>query len=176
MTEQRRGQPPVLALDRVRFAEVERLAAYEIGNTLLIAHLDLQRAFGMRAEEYQVFFLIVIATVQRYARSGDPDPAYQGSKPLPAEMAASISRRRIADVLGIPVETVRRIVKGLLDRGLVVERGRGRISTPGGALAHLGVDQTPLRLAGQMVALGNTLARLGCVRVGQQPRRPGEGG
>lgn len=59
--------PGAVSVDAERFAEVERLAAYEIGNGLLLMNLDLQRCFGLRAEQYQVFMLIVVATVQRCA-------------------------------------------------------------------------------------------------------------
>ena len=53
-----------LALDRERFEAVERLAVYEIVTFLLIAQLEPQRIYGLRAEEFQVFLLVVVATVQ----------------------------------------------------------------------------------------------------------------
>jgi hypothetical protein len=150
-----------LSLDPERFAEHQRLAGYNIANTLLLANLDLQRAFGLRAEEFQVLLVIVVATVQRYARERDPDPAYRSKQPLPSELASSISRRRIAEILAIPLETVRRHVTRLIAAGLIVERGRGRLATPGGTLQRLDALGAPARVTSQVLALANTLIRDG---------------
>lgn len=153
-----------LELDPEAFAAVERLITYEMGNTLLMVNLELQQRFGLRAEEYQVYLLIVLSTVQRFVRDRKADRAFFGRTPLPPDRSGSISRRRISEVLGIPFETVRRIVRGLLDRGLIVERGRGCLSTPGGTLAVLGRDSTPERTARRFVSTANAMLRLGAVR------------
>jgi len=58
-----------LILDPEGFAEKERLVSYEMGNALLMLNLELQRNFGLRAEEYQVFMLIILSTVQRFVRN-----------------------------------------------------------------------------------------------------------
>jgi hypothetical protein len=154
-----------LALDAERFRELERIAAYEIANALLLTSLDLQTRVGLRAEPYQVFMLIVIATVQRYARATDQDERYLTRTPLPTVLSGAISRRRIAEVLGIPLETVRRHVAGLLSHGLIVERSRGKLSTPGGTLERIGGDATPEKIAKQIVSLANLLIRKEIVRV-----------
>jgi hypothetical protein len=92
-------------------------------------NLELQRSFGLRAEEHQIFLLIVLSTVQRFARDRGRDARFLDSTPLPAKTAGSISRRRISETLDIPLETVRRTVAGLLARGTLVERRRGCLST-----------------------------------------------
>lgn len=110
-----------LDLDPEAFGAVERLVAYEMGNRLLMVNHELQQRFGLRAEGYQVYLLIVLSTVQRF-------------------------------------------VRGLLDRGLIVERGRGCLCPPGGRLAALGRDSTPERTARRFVSTANAMLRLGAVR------------
>lgn len=105
-----------LVLNPEGFARRERLAAYDIGNTLLMLNLELQQSFGLRAEEYQIFMLIVLSTVQRFVRNPVPDDGLLDRTPLPPEAAGSISRRRISETLDIPFETVRRTVATLLAR------------------------------------------------------------
>ena len=105
--------PARLVLPPEGFARQERLVAYEIGNTLLRLHLELQQRFGLRAEEYQIFLLIVMSTVQRLARAPGDNEALFDRTPLPPEESGSISRRRISETLDIPLETVCRAVAGL---------------------------------------------------------------
>jgi DNA-binding transcriptional ArsR family regulator len=167
MGQSRRGGP-LCGIDAARFAEVERLATYELVNATLLSVLELQRATGLRAELFQVFMLIAIATVQRHVRAAGPDDPLADNTPLGPEHSGTISRRRIAETLGIPLETVRRHVAALLERGLIVERGRGRISTPGGTLARVGASGATLRIARQHVATSNTLARLGVTAPAQR--------
>jgi len=150
-----------LDFDGDRFEEVARLVSYEVGNTLLMMNLEVQRHFGLRAEEYQVFMLIVLSTVQRFARDGESDSAFHGSAPLSADLSGAISRRRISETLEIPLETVRRIVGRLLARGMIVERRRGSLSTSGGTLAALGKDAVPERVARRFGSNANAMIGLG---------------
>jgi hypothetical protein len=161
---------PRLTLDPDGYAERERLVAYEIGNTLLMLNLELQKAFGLRAEEYQVYMLIVLSTVQRFARNRGPDDALLDRTPLPPEVAGSISRRRISETLDIPFETVRRTVARLLERGMIVERGRGCLSTSGGTLIRLGESALPERMARRFLGLSNTMIRLGAAQLAENDR------
>lgn len=170
MREPRGERPARLDLDPAGFAAVERLASYELGNALLLLNLELQQRFGLRAEDYQVMLLVTLSTVQRFARDGAAERAYFGRAPLPEGMRSSISRRRISETLGIPQETVRRIVARLLARGLIVEPRRGCLSTAGGTLAMLGADATPERVARRILATANALLRQGAARL-----RPGCG-
>jgi len=154
-----------LVLDPDGFARRERLVAYEIGNTLLMLNLELQQRFGLRAEEYQIFLLIVISTVQRFARAPGDNEALLDRTPLPPEASGSISRRRIAETLEIPLETVRRAVAGLLVRGMIVERRRGCLSTPGGTLAELATDALPERMARKILSVSNVMTRHGAAHL-----------
>jgi DNA-binding transcriptional ArsR family regulator len=147
-------------LDVDRLARVERLVMYEIGNTLLLNQLELQREFGLRAEALQVFLMIVLATTQRYVRGASPDDPAAGSDPLAPADSGAVSRRRIAEALGIPLETVRRHVAALAASGLVAERGRGRIATTGGTLARLRAAGVSEGVARRQHALTGVMMRL----------------
>lgn len=160
-TRPTRDKVRTLSLDQKRFEAVERLAIYETCNFVLLAHGTLRRAFDLRGEAFEVFFLIAIATAQRHVRSAAAGDAVLDRTPLTPEQSGSISRRRIADTLDIPFETVRRQVAMLKARGLVTERGRGQVSTTGGTLERLGAAGTTLLLARQQVALTNALIRMG---------------
>lgn len=161
-----------LVLDPEGFAGQERMVAYEIGNTLLMLNFELQQRFGLRAEGYQIFLLMVLSTVQRFARGPRLDESWLDRTPLPAEAAGSISRRRISETLDIPLETVRRAVSGLLERGMIVERRRGCLSTPGGTLAGLGKDAIPERMARRFLTVSNNMIRLGAAQLAEIERTP----
>lgn len=150
-----------LELDVEGFLKTERLVAYELVNMMVMMMLEIQKTYGLRAEDHQVFMLIALSTVQRFARQPTHDETYMTRVPLPAEYASSISRRRISEVLGIPLETVRRIVKDLLARGLIVERSRGALSTAGGTLEQLSQGGRSEHITRRFIATANTLVRLG---------------
>lgn len=161
-----------LVLDPEGFARRERLVAYEIGNTLLMLNLELQQRFALRAEDYQIFLLIVISTVQRFARAPVANEAHMGRMPLPPEESGSISRRRISETLDIPFETVRRTVAGLLARDMIVERHRGCLSTSGGTLARLGEVALPERMARCFLTVSNNMIRLGAAQLAETEKTP----
>lgn len=154
-----------LRFDRDGYAKVERLVAYEVGNSLLMLNLELQRAFGLRAEEYQIFMLIVFATVQRFARDSNQDERYIANQPLPPEYRRSISRRRISETLGIPLETVRRTTARLLDRRMIEERQRGQLSTKGGTLKLLSEKGVSEDIAARFLRVANGMVELGAAEI-----------
>ena len=158
------GQPR-LELDAKVFADCERLVGYEVCNGLLMLNLEFQKYLGLRVEEYQVYMLILMSSVQRYVRGTEGDPLYKSSAPLPDEFSSSISRRRISEVLDIPFETVRRIVNDMLARGLIVEPKRGAIMTPRGTLQKMSESGKHEQLIRRFVATANTLVRLEAIDV-----------
>lgn len=157
-----------IELDARGLAAVERLVAYETGNALLMMNLSLQQRFDLRAEEYQVFMLIVLSTVQRFVRDDHADMAHLGNAPLPQRLSGGISRRRISETLGIPPETARRIAALLLERGMIVERRRGCLSTAGGTLGVLSADAVPEKIASGFLKVASTMLRLGAARLAGQ--------
>lgn len=150
-------------LDAQGFLAAERLAVYEMVNALLTMELDLQAALDLRAEERQVFAAIAIATVQKFVRTAGPKSPHVGNAPLPRDLAGHISRRRVADALGLPLETTRRHVARLIERGLVVEVRRGQLQTPGGTLARLSENRATLRMARQFLSVIRAFERLGAL-------------
>lgn len=159
-----KGQPR-LELNAEVFHQSERLVGYEVCNSLLMLNLELQQVLGLRAEEHQVFVLIMLSSVQRYVRMKDADPLHRANAPLPDHLTSSISRRRISEVLGIPFETVRRIVIKLLARGLIVEGKRGALRTPSGTLRKLGESSNHEKFVRRYIATINTLVRLDAIEV-----------
>ena len=168
MSEPRGKSRLRLGLDTPGFAKVERLVAYDMADALLMLNLDLQQRFGLRAEEHQVYLLVVVATVQRFAQSSDAGSASVDRAPLPVELSGGISRRRISEVLGIPLETVRRTVARLLDRGLIEERSRGKLSTRGGTLQELSEDATPERIVRRFISTINSMIRVGAITITEE--------
>lgn len=159
-------QPLTLHLDKAQFANVERLVAYEVGNALLLLNFELQRAFGLRAQEHQIFMVIVFATVQRYMRSGAVDERFLGNMPLPSDHRGSISRRRICDALDIPLETVRRTVARLLALGMIEEKARGQLSTKGGTLQGLSEHGISERVCAHFLRVTNYMLEVGAAKPG----------
>lgn len=165
MNDLRKGGLPRLEFDLDGFTKAERLVTYEMGNTLLMLNLELQNKLGLRAEDYQIFLLIALQTTQRFARSASTDSPHICRAPLPDDHAGTISRRRISEVLGIPLETVRRTVSRFLETGLIVERTRGGLSTPGGTLERMSDDMTPEKIIRRFVGSINAMIRLGAIDV-----------
>lgn len=161
-------------IDEAAFNRNERRLAYALGNALLLSHLSLQRHYGLRAETFQVLLVIILATVQRLLRSGATEAELMGTAPLPEAQRVGISRRRIAEVLDIPFETVRRHVELLAERGLVEERRRGQISTRGGTLRDLSEAGLTLGTARQFLGVFNDPGQDGVVIV--RPVRARQGG
>jgi hypothetical protein len=69
---------PGLNVNEAAFLSIERLAGYEIANALLSMQIDLKRSLGLRAEEQQVFLVVVLATVQRLIHAGQHARAVAG--------------------------------------------------------------------------------------------------
>lgn len=120
--------------------------------------------FGLRAEAFQIFLLVAIATAQPLSRPGQVPEGLGDATQLPRDFVGSIPRRRIAELLGIPTETVRRHVADLMAQGLLVESGRGRIATAGGTLKRLDDAGLTHVLLARSLRVGNTLIGLRAVR------------
>jgi CRP-like cAMP-binding protein len=73
-------------------------------------------------ESFAVYLAVITAGSGRMLRDPELQARYGDSEPLPDEARAGISRRAIADSLGLPRETVRRKIARLIERELVFER------------------------------------------------------
>lgn len=150
-----------ISLDPTGFTANERIASYETHNAFLMQTLELQKAFGLRAEPFQIFFLILMCTVHGYLRRPQGDSFLSGHEPVPPELCGHISRRRIAEVLDIPLETVRRHVIVLLQSGMVIETVRGKLQTPGGNLRRVSERGLSQRALSHIATLATRMVRSG---------------
>jgi len=155
---------PRLMPDTKAFDTGQRRALYAIVNGLLNLQWDLQETLDLRPEICQVYMIVAISGSQRYTRTAPPG-AFDGDAPLPSEMIGSVSRRRIADISGIPRETVARHVRTLIERGLVVEVGVGKLITPPGLLRDIGPTGLPDRLFSEFAQTAQKLVRLGALKL-----------
>jgi hypothetical protein len=172
--EPEESSPPRLTLDTDAFERRQRLALYHIVNTLVNLTSDIQKTLDLRPEACQVYLVIAVAVVQRYARETSGGE-HDGMDPLPQLLSGSVSRRRISDITGIPRETVARHVRHLMDRGLVAEIGTGRLITPPGLLRDIGPSGLPDRVVAEFLAAARRLAQLRVARIeteGQVDRWP----
>jgi len=94
-------------------------------NHFLSMHLVLAEHLRLQPVELLILIATTTGNVQRVMRiPGLPEPL-RGSDPLPAAMVVPMSRRAIARITGIPTETVRRHVDGMVKRGILVSEPRG---------------------------------------------------
>lgn len=163
-TGHRTARPLRLEVAPDGLAQSERLVAYEMVNALLVSTIELQRSFAMRPLEFQIFMVIAMASVQRFIRNAERDGAYRDATPLPAAYRGTISRRRIAEMLDLPLETVRRHVAQLIERGEIIETGRGLLSTGGGTLQRATAAGCITSMAQRLLGVANRMLELDVAR------------
>jgi hypothetical protein len=73
-------------------------------------------------ESFAVYLAVITAGSGRLLRDPELQALYGDGEPFPAEARAGISRRAIADSLGLPRETVRRKIARLIERDRIFER------------------------------------------------------
>lgn len=110
-----------------------RLKALVVCEFLLRQYTRINTIGGGDFERYIIYLAVASASARRIARDPSLRARYGGEVPPPAEERAPISRRAIAQSVGLPRETVRRKLQELIDRGMLVETGRG-VMTNGPAL------------------------------------------
>jgi hypothetical protein len=124
-----RGAQPLRLLTS---AEATRRELRLCGFALLNHYLTMHHVLAEQLHVQPVDLLILVATttgnVQRDLRPEGLPEAFRGSKWLPPGVVVPMSRRAIARITGLPKETVRRHVEGMVKRGILV-------SVPGGVLA-----------------------------------------
>ena len=132
------------------------------GFALLNHYLAMHQVIAEHVRLPPVELLILIATttgnVQRALRPEALPEALRGIKPLPPELVVPMSRRAIARVTGLPTETVRRHVDGMVRRGILVARPKGvlapsRLSEDWAAGAVLSLLESHAACTEQLLAL-----------------------
>jgi hypothetical protein len=132
------------------------------GFALLNHYLTMHQVIAEHVQLPPVEMLILVATttgnVQRVLRPGSVPEALRGTKPLPPELMVPMSRRAIARVTGLPTETVRRHVDGMVRRGILVARPKGvlapsRLNEDWAAGAVLSLLESQAACTEQLLAL-----------------------
>jgi uncharacterized protein YqgV (UPF0045/DUF77 family) len=149
-----------------------RLVAFELGNGFLNQHRLLSQALGLKPVATLVWLTVAVASVQRYMRRNPRDLAYRGAVPLPDDLAGAISRRAIARATGLPAETVRRSVAGLVDQGLLEVLPSQKLRTPPGTVGTLAPAQIDAILA-VVAHQASALAQAGVLRPQRGALEPG---
>jgi hypothetical protein len=102
-----------------------RLCAFALLDHYLAMHRAMVEHAGLQPIELLILIAATTANVQRAVSLATLPKSLHGSKPLPAGMMLPVSRRSIARITGIPTETVRRHVDGMVRRGVLVSSPRG---------------------------------------------------
>jgi hypothetical protein len=140
------------------------LAAYATANMLLSMQLNQMRLYRLRPLDLIVFHLVAVASVQRSIRDVRKLDRHTVDIHPTDVLNGTISRRRIAESTGIARATVSRSLGRLIQRGMVVERGRGRLQVPVGIALQGEFTIDPNELYAPVLTLIGQFMRLGIVR------------
>jgi hypothetical protein len=135
-----------------------RLCGFALLNHYLAMHQVIAEHVRLPPVELLILLATTTGNVQRALRPEALPQALRGRQPLPPALMVPISRRAIARVTGLPTETVRRHVDGMVRRGILVATPRGVLApsrldegwAPGAVLRLLEAHAT---CADQLVAL-----------------------
>ena len=160
-----REKPFCVHHDKQRHGEVWRLAAYATANCLVAMELSQLRLYGLRPVDLLIFNVVALASVQKTVRDVRAlDLATHDISPDDF-LNGTISRRRIADVTGVPRTTVARALVRLIAREMVVERGRGQLQVPVGVALQGRFNANIEQLYAPVIQLFDQLMRMGVVRI-----------
>lgn len=109
----------------------EQAAVVAIDLAVLRQSVRFRTALGLSAAEWRVFLAVMTAAVHQYLNAPQPDPRFLDGRPLPPNLAGRTSCRRVADVTGLPPETVRRITARLIEGGHLRRDAHGLHSASG---------------------------------------------
>lgn len=77
--------------------------------------------YGPDIERFVVYMAVISAGISHFQRDSELRARYADDAPLPNELRLGVSRRAIAESVGLPRETVRRKIKALIESGHVFE-------------------------------------------------------
>ena len=114
--------------------------------------------FGGDLESFAVYLAVVSASVQAVFRDPVKRSLYAGSTPVPDHLRRAVSRRAIAESVGLPRETVRRKIASLIASGHLVAEGEG-VLAKGPILEHGGNLQFVLDVLAEIERVSIVLRR-----------------
>lgn len=132
--------------------------------------LKQMKLYGLKPADLLVFNLVALASVQRSARSVQVGDQFSDDFNPSNEGNGAISRRRIAECTGLARTSVSRSLSRLMQRGLVMESGRGRLQVPVGIIMRGEYEIDANDLYGPIVGLFQQLLRLGVVRFAERDK------
>ena len=99
-----------------------RLKGIVVCDALLRLSSIVSNVYGPDMERFIVYMAVISAGASRFQR--DPNlRARYAEEPLPDEFRGAVSRRAIAESVGLPRETVRRKIAALIADGHIVREG-----------------------------------------------------
>ncbi len=147
-----------MILAEENFTSKARLVSYATINDILEQLRLLADHSGMSYNELVVYIWISLATVQETSQIEAADQLPTPDSPIPFPGTGSISRRAVAAATGLPRETARRIITGLLANGHVTPVGRNFVASP--FLTELPAQSQIMSCLEKAVQIINTLLRL----------------
>ncbi len=155
---------PRLILDEDRLDDFPILAAYELTNSIIQINLEVRALYDLKLIDVQVLHVIMAAVAQKVARQMPQHASVRGSINIPMEKRGSISHRAIAEVLELPLETVRRSVARLIGLGLVEEVQRGKLVGTARVVERDGFNAAFKSIAKRWVSVTDKLLKHGIVK------------
>jgi hypothetical protein len=151
----------------VEAAERElRLCGFALLNHYLTMHLVIAEQVRLQPVELLILIATTTGNVQRALRPEALPETLRGSSPMPRELVVPMSRRAIARITGLPTETVRRHVEGMLRRGILVAAPKGvlapsRLAEPWATAAVVRLIESTTDCTETLVALQAVVPRPG---------------
>lgn len=102
-----------------------RLCGFALLNHFMAMHRSLAGHLELQPVELLILVATTTGNVQRVLNPGTRKPGLPAREPLPAGAVVPMSRRAIARITGIPTETVRRHVAGMVERGILLSTPKG---------------------------------------------------
>jgi hypothetical protein len=138
-----------------------RMCGFALLHQYLAMHLVISEHLELEPVELLILIATTTGNVQRAVSPDALPEVLRGSTPLPPELIVPMSRRAIARVTGIPKETVRRHVDGMVRRGILLSMSRGVRARPG--LADPTAITAILRVVELHAACTEQLINLGAI-------------
>lgn len=158
---------PSLTVSRQDTERELRATSFTLVNHFLEMHWMLSRYFDLRPAELLILLATIMGSAQRIARP-DAMPEYlryAPTLPVPETLLLPMSRRAISRATGLPLETVRRNVERMVERGLLVAKPEG-VRPKAGTLSGRDAKKVAHHLVEQHAAHTELLIHLGVVKPG----------
>ena len=142
-----------------------RSAMFPLLNLFLATHRILSEHERMSPPVLLVYCTVAIGNIQKLMRERNVPPGFTATAVLPREWVVPMSRSAIAAATGLPRETVRRHVLGLIEQGLFVDDPRGGVTITPGAIQDRGFEPLLESLLTEFARTADALLRIDVIEV-----------